>query len=195
MKARVILPADYRVTTWRSGTGKTAEIAMAPGAGNRFTWRLSIADVPESGPFSDYAGYERIIAVVDGAGMRLTVGERTPALLTRESEPFAFPGHLPTTCALLAGPIRDFNLIFDPTLVRATVNIARLDGGPARSTLRGGISLIYAAGQDLWIEHPQFGRSQLLASATLRIDEASGPVSIDGPADGTALIATIDQPS
>ena len=65
MKAQVILPADYRVTPWRNGTGKTAEIAVAPGEGSRFAWRLSIADVPESGPFSDYPGYERIIAVVD----------------------------------------------------------------------------------------------------------------------------------
>ena len=58
---------------WRNGLGTTTEIAAEPSADGRFHWRLSIADVAQSGPFSSFEGYDRTIAVVAGAGMRLAV--------------------------------------------------------------------------------------------------------------------------
>ena len=193
MKSQIIRPADYRVTTWRNGTGKTAEIAVEPGAGDRFVWRLSIAGVPESGPFSDYAGYQRIIAVVEGPGMRLTEGNREPATLTAQTEPYAFSGDMSTVCDLLAGPIRDFNLIFDPALVRGSVTSIHLNGETHQSPLPGGTVLIYAANGDLSVERPPIGQTRLPENTTLRIDGASGRLSIDGPAGGRVLIVTIDR--
>src|SRR5579859_6225442 len=109
----LIRPEAYRVMPWRNGQGTTAEIALEPGDGGRFRWRLSIADVAASGPFSDFAGYDRVIAVVGGAGMRLAVAGRPPIELTQASEPYAFAGEAATECTLLQGPIRDFNLMTD----------------------------------------------------------------------------------
>src|SRR5215472_7923266 len=112
-EARLIRPEEYRVMPWRNGLGTTAEIATEPGAAGRFRWRLSIADVAASGPFSDFAGYDRVIAVASGAGMRLAVAGRAPVELTRDSQPYALPGEAATECTLLEGPIRDFNLMTD----------------------------------------------------------------------------------
>jgi environmental stress-induced protein Ves len=47
--------SDYRRMAWKNGKGTTTEIAVHPAnaglAGAPFEWRVSIADVPESGPF------------------------------------------------------------------------------------------------------------------------------------------------
>jgi environmental stress-induced protein Ves len=194
VKSQIIRPAAYRVTTWRNGTGKTAEIAIEAGAGDHFAWRLSVADVPESGPFSEYADYERIIAVVDGDGMCLTVGDREPAILTVQSEPYAFSGDSPAACTLLGGPIHDFNLIFDPALVKGTVVAVRLDGTTIRLPLHSSTILIYAANGALSVEMPSIGPCRLPANTTLRIADAAGVLSIEGPAGGRAFIVGIDRP-
>jgi hypothetical protein len=188
MTVQVILPAAYRVMPWRNGTGKTAEVAIAPGAGDRYVWRISIADVPESGPFSDYAGYERIISVVEGAGMEFHVAGHKPARLTRDSKPYAFPGSVATRCTLLDGPIRDFNLMYDPVLVRGRVRLVRRTRQPFSTKLKGETVLIFARDGELRIDVPHSGAQSLPAGATLRLDNLSGPLSIDG----TALLVTID---
>ena len=41
---------------WRNGGGTTSEIVVEPGPGGRFHFRLSIADVEASGPFSGFPG-------------------------------------------------------------------------------------------------------------------------------------------
>ena len=94
-------------------------VAFAAGAARAgtgldgFGWRLSIADIAESGGFSTFAGYQRVITVIKGAGMVLTVdGEEQRGLLPLQ--PFAFKGDSQVSCRLITGPIRDFNLIYSP---------------------------------------------------------------------------------
>ncbi|NWB92485.1 HutD/Ves family protein [Pseudomonas agarici] len=111
---KVLRAADYPRMPWKNGGGSTEEVTRDAGEGlDGFGWRLSIADIGESGGFSSFAGYERIITVLQGAGMILQVdGERSRALLALD--PFAFSGASQVSCTLLDGPIRDFNLIYLP---------------------------------------------------------------------------------
>lgn len=115
----VLRAADYPRMPWKNGGGSTEEITRDAGQGlDGFGWRLSIADIEQSGGFSTFAGYQRIITVLQGAGMTLDVdGATSEALLP--SDPFAFSGDSQVSCALLDGPIRDFNLIYAPTRYRA----------------------------------------------------------------------------
>jgi environmental stress-induced protein Ves len=115
----VLRAADYPRMPWKNGGGSTEEITRDAGEGlEGFGWRLSIADIGESGGFSVFAGYLRIITVLQGAGMTLNIdGKDSEALLP--SDPFAFSGDSQVTCTLLDGPIRDFNLIYAPTRYRA----------------------------------------------------------------------------
>ncbi|MEH3023657.1 MAG: HutD family protein [Pseudomonas oryzihabitans] len=102
--------ADYQRMPWRNGLGSTLEIARDTPADD-FGWRLSLADVTQSGDFSPFAGMTRIISVIEGAGMRLLVdGIPTPALGRWQA--FVFSGDARVSCELLDGPIRDFNLIY-----------------------------------------------------------------------------------
>ncbi|WP_426116022.1 HutD/Ves family protein [Pseudomonas sp. DSP3-2-2] len=117
----VLRAADYPRMPWKNGGGSTEEITRDAGVGlDAFGWRLSIADIAESGGFSVFAGYQRIITVLQGAGMTLDVdGALTEPLLP--GDPFAFSGDSQVSCNLLDGPIRDFNLIYAPQRYRASL--------------------------------------------------------------------------
>ncbi|WP_137886318.1 HutD family protein [Pseudomonas sp. 2FE] len=112
---RILRAADYPRMPWKNGAGSTLEIARDAGEGlEGFGWRLSIADVGESDGFSAFNGYQRIITVLEGAGMQLTVdGQLSRPLLALDA--FAFSGDSRVECRLLDGPIRDFNLIYAPS--------------------------------------------------------------------------------
>lgn len=118
---------------WKNGLGTTAEIAIdPPGAdlGSRFRWRLSIATVQGSGPFSTFSGYERTIMLIEGRGMDLAVGSASPRRLDRPFEPFVFPGDAPVECSLIDGPVRDFNLMVDRSLLHSHTEVWQLGSLP-----------------------------------------------------------------
>lgn len=110
----VLRAASYPRMPWKNGGGSTEEVTRDAGVGlDGFGWRLSIADIAESGGFSTFAGYQRIITVLQGTGMTLHVdGQTTRPLLP--IDPFAFSGESQVACTLLGGAIRDFNLIYAP---------------------------------------------------------------------------------
>ena len=97
---------------WKNGKGETAEIAVFPeGAGlNDFNWRLSMATVEESGPFSSFPGVDRVLAVVEGEGLRLYI-EGDIETVTPISDAVSFPGDATVASDLLGGPITDLNLM------------------------------------------------------------------------------------
>lgn len=147
MKWRLITEADHRVMPWKNGMGLTREIAIDPpdaALADRFRWRLSIADVRGSGPFSSFPGYERTIMVIAGDGMELTVGDESPRLLNRPYEPFVFSGDAATTCRLLGGPIRDFNLMARRPSLPSKLEILRLEASAAagRAIQHGAVTMI-----------------------------------------------------
>ena len=119
MSLKVWRAADYVRMPWKNGGGSTEEISRDAGDGlDGFGWRLSIADIEESGGFSTFAGYQRIITVLQGDGMRLLVdGQASRPLLPFDA--FAFSGESQVSCKLLGGAIRDFNLIYAPQRYRA----------------------------------------------------------------------------
>jgi environmental stress-induced protein Ves len=130
----VIDASHYRVMPWKNGFGTTTEIAIDPpdaDLGDGFRWRVSIAAIQRSGPFSAFRGYDRTIMVIEGDGMDLTVGNAPARRLDRLFEPFVFSGDEPAECRLLGGPIRDFNLMVDRSQLRAQLDVFELD--PARS--------------------------------------------------------------
>ena len=110
---RILRAAGYRVMPWKNGGGTTTEIAVSPhGAGlDDFDWRISMARVQTSGPFSSFAGIDRTLSVLEGDGIVLDIAGQAPARLTAASAPLAFPGDVPTSAALTAGPITDLNVM------------------------------------------------------------------------------------
>lgn len=98
---------------WKNGGGETVEIAVFPeGAGlDDFDWRVSMARVDGSGPFSSFPGIDRTLAILEGAGIDLAVEGRGEVRLTLGSEPHAFPADVATSARLIEGSVVDFNVM------------------------------------------------------------------------------------
>ncbi len=118
---KILRHADLVPVPWKNGGGVTREIARHEVDGN-IIWRLSIADVALPGPFSAFPGLLRILTVIEGAGMVL---ERfnDSALNANLFEPVAFSGDEPINGLLPVGPCRDFNIIWNPNAVAASVTV------------------------------------------------------------------------
>ncbi len=114
---------------WKNGGGITRNIALAT-FGRQTAWRLSRADVAADGPFSSFAGLERVLTVVSDAGMTL---EHEGGVLHADSwSPVRFGGELDVMARLKKGPLTDLNLMFDPLLCDGTVTISK---GPSERSL------------------------------------------------------------
>ncbi|MBV4486239.1 HutD family protein [Pseudomonas sp. SWRI153] len=143
---KVLRARDYPRMPWKNGGGSTEEITRDAGVGlEGFGWRLSIADIAESGGFSTFAGYQRVITVLQGDGMTLCVdGDDTRPLLPLD--PFAFSGESQVSCTLLGGAIRDFNLIYSPQ--RYSARLQWLDGEQRFFTSAGTV-LVFSVSERL----------------------------------------------
>ena len=106
--------ADYRVMPWKNGGGTTTELMIWPegsSLADGFDWRVSMADVAASGPFSRFPGYDRHLMMIEGRGMTLDGGPEGPMTLATPCEPMCFSGDWDVSGTLIEGPIRDFNLM------------------------------------------------------------------------------------
>ena len=190
----VLTPADYRRMPWKNGGGHTAEIATFPKGSDfaSFVWRVSIADVLQDGPFSPFAGVDRTLVLLAGGGIRLT-GESPSIELRTAFEPIIFSGDTSLQCSLLAGPVRDFNLMVRRGKARGNIVVCR-DGGGGIATADTYICHAAAGAAECMVEgHPSIA---LPASHTLLVtsgkDTAAPALRVRPLAPGAvALIAAI----
>ena len=69
-----------------------------------FDWRLSIAEVEADGPFSAFDGYDRVLVLLDGAGMDLHFTETGERVELRPGNRCArFAGEAPIEALLVDG--------------------------------------------------------------------------------------------
>jgi environmental stress-induced protein Ves len=63
---------------WKNGGDETTEVAAGPPGASleTFDWRISMAHIAQSGPFSLFPGVDRTLAVLSGVGIRLSVAGR-----------------------------------------------------------------------------------------------------------------------
>jgi environmental stress-induced protein Ves len=105
---------------WRNDGGFTREIISEPPGSAAFHWRVSVAEVEASGPFSSFDGYTRVLVLLDGAGMALLRTDTGEVTTVRPDDPMArFPGDAPIHAELLDGPTTDFNLMWRTDLLAA----------------------------------------------------------------------------
>jgi environmental stress-induced protein Ves len=140
---RILRAADRKPTPWKNGGGLTWEVAAWPSGASLadFEWRASIAEVGSSGPFSVFAGVDRVLTVLDGTGLELRIEGQATVKLDASATPFAFAGDAPCHAVLVNGPVRDFNVMVRRGLWSAQVQ--RLEG-PAAFRAQADLTLILA---------------------------------------------------
>lgn len=156
MSWQLIRLADIPPAPWRNGGGVTRELLAWPDA-QAWDWRISVAEVGSSGPFSRFPGVRRWLAIIAGAGVRLDF-VTSSVELTPQSAPLAFSGADPVDCSLLGGAVQDLNLM--------------LRDGPqaGRSALMRRVAGITGADIDVATTVALYN---LAAPATLHVDGAS----------------------
>jgi environmental stress-induced protein Ves len=122
MTISVLRWADHVPVPWRNGGGVTREVAGAPAGFSAFDWRVSIADVSTSGPFSGFPGVDRTIMGVEGSGMVLSLDGVEHEVVPQV--PFSFDGDAATIGTLRSGPTRNLNVMTRRGRAKATLTVA-----------------------------------------------------------------------
>ncbi|WP_244306275.1 HutD/Ves family protein [Paraburkholderia lacunae] len=146
----MIRGADLVATPWKNGGGITREVAAFPeGAGlDTFVWRVSVADVAQAGPFSRFAGIDRTLVLLSGAGMLLDETDHASVLnthaLTQPLDIARFAGEAHIDARLVDGETRDFNLMVRRGAAAGEVEVWR--GGTQRDLSADVVLLFCASG-------------------------------------------------
>ena len=99
-----------RYTSLKSGPwacGTTRQIAAGPDNTSDWGWRLSLAEVAKAGSFTPLPGSDRIITVIDGDLIALSVDGAEQPL--EKFRPFRFSGDAVTSATLPTGALRVLN--------------------------------------------------------------------------------------
>jgi len=116
----IIRYAELKAHPWRNGGGVTREVARHPrtpsvqtaqstAQDTAWDWRVSIAEVSTAGAFSTFAGMDRVLTVIDGELLLLSVDGAEHPL--EKYRPFRFSGGADSAGALPTGDIKDLNVI------------------------------------------------------------------------------------
>ncbi|VXC26136.1 conserved hypothetical protein [Arthrobacter sp. 9AX] len=140
----IIRFANLQPEKWRNGGGVTRQLASQPGAGTSqdggWDWRVSIADVTKAGDFSPFPGMERVLTVVEGELLLLTVdGAERPL---EKYRPFRFPGGAATRAALPTGDIRNLNVITRAGSFKGYTSIIELSKKRAKPIFEGSLGIL-----------------------------------------------------
>ncbi len=135
---------DRLPVAWKNGGGVTREVAVYPPGSDpgAFDWRVSIAEVHSSGPFSFFPCVDRGMAVLEGT-LALSIGGRDTISLSPDTPPVYFPGDVAASAEPLGRAVTDLNVMtrrgrFASHMTRCLVR----ESTPL--TLRPGTALILA---------------------------------------------------
>ncbi|WP_216586115.1 HutD/Ves family protein [Streptomyces brasiliscabiei] len=194
MAGDVLRWSEYRSMPWKNGGGTTREVASgdvrtsapvppAPAErGDGFDWRVSVADVDAGGSFSAFPGIDRVITLVEGVGMVLTVdGTSHPV---GPLSPFAFSGDATTDCRLEGGAVRDMNVMTRRGRARAQVHMDTITAaqGLELACAAGEILLVMAVTEGVVVSGPD-GQETALGRLDCVRHESPGALTLRG--DGT----------
>ncbi|MDQ0935279.1 HutD/Ves family protein [Streptomyces turgidiscabies] len=188
MGGDVLRWSEYRSMPWKNGGGMTREVASGAVQGtlapaepeDGFDWRVSVADVDAGGSFSSFPGIDRVITLVEGEGMVLTV-DGTPHSVSPLS-PFAFSGDATTDCRLEAGAVRDMNVMTRRGRATARVRIVAGARGAEMACAAGETLLVMAVTEGIAVGGPD-ERARALGRFDCVAYEGPGALTLRG--DGT----------
>ncbi|WP_445658751.1 HutD/Ves family protein [Achromobacter sp. NCFB-sbj8-Ac1-l] len=111
---------------WKNGGGVTRTLAADTAEGAAPRWRLSVADITRDGPYSRFAGDDRVSVVLSGAGVVLRDAgvpqrEGNAQILLPPGQPVAYAGDAAWHGTLVDGPVQVLNLFVRRGAARAWV--------------------------------------------------------------------------
>jgi environmental stress-induced protein Ves len=140
----IIRFAGLKPQPWRNGGGVTRELASHPLAASAqdgaWDWRVSIADLTKAGDFSPFPGMERVLTVIEGELLLLSVGGGEHPL--EKYRPFRFSGEAASSATLPTGDIRNLNVITRAGAFKAYTSIVELSKKRAHPLFEGQLGVL-----------------------------------------------------
>ena len=173
--ATLLRGVDLVAAPWKNGGGVTREVAAFPeGAGlDAFVWRVSIADVAQAGPFSRFAGIDRTLVLLSGAGMLLDEAQGPTHKLTQPLDIARFAGETAIDARLVDGATRDFNLMVRRGAATGELDVWRSASGASETQhhiLSADVVLLYCAAGSLEVTLGDTAPVTLALDDTLHIE-------------------------
>ncbi|KGJ92675.1 HutD/Ves family protein [Colwellia psychrerythraea] len=149
-------PENFKTIPWKNGLGHTTELAISNGGTlDKFDWRLSIASVVNDGQFSNFAGYQRNLVLIEGEGLILDHGNGDVDELTNLLDIARFDGGNNTHGALVNGGIRDFNIMTNQRTFTPIVNCYLRQQSVTVKLTAGSLLFAYSLTDDIIISTSQ----------------------------------------
>ena len=165
------------MSRWRNGAGRKADLAAGP------DWLVGYAWLDADAPFSDFAGHDRTITLIEGPGFTLDFGPSRPALVARRLYiPSTFDGGWAARCRVPEGPCMVLNAMTAQAAWTHSVTVAPAAAIPAPSP--GGAAFLVVLEGSITIE----GQSAQARDA-FRIEEA---VALRAAADARVALIRVD---
>jgi len=141
---RVLRRSSFKTIPWKNGGGLTHEAIRVPESGDSFRWRISVAEIGASGPFSDFRGYRRKMVLLRGLGLTLRFADGEQGQLRRVGDLIEFDGARGAQCELLDGPCVDLNLMVADAIPDVRARVQSLAAPSAVDSLAGESLVIFA---------------------------------------------------
>jgi environmental stress-induced protein Ves len=129
---RLLRAAERTAVPWKNGGGTTRDVIVSPAGATleTFDWRISIAEIAGSGPFSRFPGIDRKLAVLQGK-VALTVEGGAPLVLDPHAAALDFHGESAIQADLVDGPSMDLNVMtrrgrFNSRLIKQSTEQLRI---------------------------------------------------------------------
>lgn len=139
----IIRFTDRKPQPWRNGGGATRQIAGHPGTaspdGGR-DWEVSIEKAAKAGDFPPSPGMERVLTMVEGELLLLTVDGAEHPL--EKYRPFRFPGGAAASWALPTGDVRYLNVITRAGSFKGFTSIIELSRKRAHPLFAGQLGIL-----------------------------------------------------
>lgn len=188
---RLIPYAGLVAAPWKNGGGCSTEIAVSPDGASfaDFDWRVSLATISADGPFSIFPGVDRTLALVDGAGVTLTIDGARRFVLCEDDPLMEFKGEADVDAMLNEGATIDFNIMTRRARCQHRLGRRGIDG-QAEFAPRGDLTVLFlAAGEALSVRSD--GERLGMVRYDAVIFDGPGAWVLESAAPATVLVADI----
>jgi uncharacterized protein len=184
----IIRYAELKAQPWRNGGGVTREVASGrvppaeapanPAHDAAWDWRVSIAEVSKAGAFSAFPGTDRVLTVIEGELLLLSVDGAEHPL--EKYRPFRFSGDADSAGALPTGDIRDLNVVTRNGVFKGYTSIIELSKKRAHPVFDGQLGILLQGQATASPGTAGSAPGTLPAAATTgNPGPADGPVTLD----------------
>lgn len=187
---KIIRKASFTRTPWKNGGGITHEAIRVPSSGDPFRWRVSVAHIGASGPFSEFAAHDRKMVLLQGAGIELRFADGVKKTLRQVGEVVEFDGAIAAHCELLSGPCVDLNVMVLKS-DRAAIRVERISESAAVNAAPNETTLVFPIDRAVALEVTE-GQAVTLQPWDLAIlSNCHGHVRSRAPEQSAVVIATL----